>query len=136
LEETLFSINNLNICLGANVANEIEEIGYDLAYKDSGMWTHKKCTLIISHLLKICKFCSNMKNSLKRKYLSNEKDSIKRIRLLATTVQSKQKLLSLRKKYYKIEKAKKRNKYVERRTYGLYDKNSKNIRENSRSIKR
>lgn len=35
LKETLFSVNNLNVCLGAvNVTNEIEEIGYDLAYKD------------------------------------------------------------------------------------------------------
>ncbi|XP_071554586.1 uncharacterized protein, partial [Temnothorax nylanderi] len=70
LKETLFSVNNLNVCLGAvNVSNEIEEIGYDLAYKDiSGMWRHKKCRLIISYLLKICKFCSNIKNSLRRKH--------------------------------------------------------------------
>ncbi|XP_039306121.1 uncharacterized protein LOC120357987 [Solenopsis invicta] len=114
LKETLFSVNNLNVCLGAvNVTNEIEEIGYDLAYKDiSGTWRHKKCTLIISHLLKICKFCSNIKNSLRRKHYRTKIKSLKRIRLSATTTQNEKKLLLLRKKFYKAEKTKKRNKYV------------------------
>lgn len=81
-----------------------------LAYGD------KKCTLIISHLLKICKFCSNIKKSLQRKHRRAKMvKSMKRIRLSATTTtttHNKKKLLLLRKKYYKTEKAKKRNKYV------------------------
>ncbi|XP_071579404.1 uncharacterized protein [Temnothorax nylanderi] len=114
LRETLYSINNFNVCLGANnITNEIEEIGYHLTYKDiSGIWRHNKCPLILSHLEKKCKFCSNVKKSVQRKVRRTKIiKSMKKIRV-STNTQNEKKILLLRNKYYKAEKARKRSKYV------------------------
>lgn len=115
LQELLFSVNNFNICSGVdNVMNKIQELEYSEAYKDvCGTWRHKKCLLLVSFISKKCKFCSTVRNSLtqKRRRMKIIK-SPKRIKLTLPTMIKQNKLLLLRKKYYKAEKAKKRAKYV------------------------
>ncbi|KYN18144.1 hypothetical protein ALC57_09545, partial [Trachymyrmex cornetzi] len=69
LKESLFSVDNFNICLGAiNIANDIEHLGYNLAFKDiCNTWRHNKCLLLIPQSSKTCKFCLNIKSSLNKK---------------------------------------------------------------------
>jgi hypothetical protein len=116
LKDSLFSVDNLNICSGAiNVTNDIEEFGHSFAVKDiCNTDRHKECLILIPQSLKTCKFCLNIKFSLNRKRRRTKTvTAIKRIRLSKSPViaENKKKLL-LRKKYYKAEKMKKRTKYV------------------------
>lgn len=115
LQELLFSLDNVNICIGANDdARDIENLDYNLAYKDiCNTWRHKKCLLILPDSLKnICKFCSNMKKSLNRKHLRKKSNSVKRIRIILPNAEKRRKLLALQYKYNKTEKARKRATYV------------------------
>ncbi|KYN07063.1 hypothetical protein ALC62_01978 [Cyphomyrmex costatus] len=120
LKESLFSVDNFNICLGAiNIANDIEYLGYSLAFKDiCNTWRHNKCLLLIPQSLKTCKFCLNIKSSLnKKKSRMKTVKVVKRIRLSKRSesliiTENQKKLLLLRKRYYKAEKIKKRSKYV------------------------
>ncbi|KAL0098662.1 hypothetical protein PUN28_020618 [Cardiocondyla obscurior] len=116
LEQTLFFMDKLNICLGAPYHN--------MAYKDiSGVWKHKKCTIIISEIsgfIKMCKFCVNKKTLLQQKYCRKEKtNTIKRIRLSVMTInnysittQKKKNYCSCEKHIIHQKKRKKRNKYI------------------------
>jgi len=68
---------------------------------------------VVSRSLKACKFCSNIKDVLNRKRRRVKITKCdKRITLSNLSTENKKKLLLLRNKYYKTEKAKKRAKYV------------------------
>lgn len=117
LEELLLCINNVNICPGVdNLTNKIEELEYSEVYKDvCGTWRHKKCLLLLPFSSQKCNFCSIVRKSLnqKRRRINIMKSAEnKRIKLNLPTAIKQKKLLLLRKKYYKAEKAKKRAKYV------------------------
>lgn len=90
-------------------------MGHTAAFQDiDGTWRHKKCLLLLS-TLKICKFCINVKNSLKRKhYRVQMMKKLKRIKFPISTCnqQYQQKLILLQKRYYRAEKARKRAKYT------------------------
>lgn len=74
LRESLFSVDSHNICLGiVNITNEIEDVAQNLAFKDiCGRWRHKECLLLIPHLLEVCNFCSEIKDSFTEKPKVNE----------------------------------------------------------------
>lgn len=110
LQELLFSLDNVDICIGANdVTRDIENLDYNLAYKGiCNTWRHKKCLLILPDSSKnICKFCSIMKKSLTRKRLRKKSNSIERIRIILPNAEKRRKLLALQYKYHKTEKARK-----------------------------
>lgn len=113
LQETLFSFDNLRICCGAN-NSKIEGAEYNEAFKDiNGTWRHKNCLLFSSFDLEKCKFCSIVKKSVNQKYRRTKAmKSIERIKIAVPTTEKQNKILLLRKKYYKAQKTKNRAKYI------------------------
>jgi len=111
LQKLLFSINDLSICPGVNnITNKINELGYNEAFKDvCDIWRHRKCLLLVPFMSQKCKFCSSIRNSLNQKHRRTKViKSVKKIKLTLSNETKQKKLMLLRKKYYKTEKAKKR----------------------------
>lgn len=115
LTESLFLVHNFNTCSGI-VNNRITDLGHREAFKDAyDTWRHKKCQLVISKELKICKFCKNVIHSLNRKH--SRRTIVKKLERIKfdTSLHCtdyKKKLSLLQRKYYRAEKARKRSKYV------------------------
>ncbi|XP_071652308.1 uncharacterized protein [Temnothorax longispinosus] len=115
LQETLFSFDNASICCGAdNSNNVIESVEYNEAYEDiCGTWRHKKCLLFSSFNSKKCTFCSVMKKSINQKHRRMKiVKLIKRIKITVPITEKQEKILLIRKRYYKAQKAKNRAKYI------------------------
>ncbi|XP_025154000.1 uncharacterized protein LOC112588407 [Harpegnathos saltator] len=110
LQETLFSFDSLDICCGTN-KSEIKDVEYNEAFKDiNGIWRHKKCLLLSSQK---CKFCAIANKSINQKYRRRKiMKSIKRIKIAVSKTEKQKKILLLRKRYYKAQKAKNRAKYI------------------------